>query len=81
MRDPYVFMIGYEPNGESDVFLDAETYASDNSGGGMYDIFAVRDILNGSEPFEIVLPWMNRRRLHRLADGTWIIEGIEEAVP
>jgi hypothetical protein len=77
MAVPYVFMIGYEANGEPSVHLDAETYASDNSGGAMWNIFAMAEHLN-SRPTEIILPWMNGRRLRKLADNKWIVEGIED---
>lgn len=78
MPDPFVLLVGYEMNGEPSVTLDAETYASDNSGGGMYDIFAVAEILNSGKPVEVILPWMNRRRLRLTVSGKWVVEGIED---
>jgi hypothetical protein len=79
MRDPHVFFIGYYQDGDPLAILPEETYASDNSGGGDYQIEVVADLLNGDYLTELILPWMGDKRLLRDVNGKWSVQTRAEA--
>lgn len=68
MRDPYVFMLGFMQH-------DSDVYASDNSGGGMYDIEYVAETLNTDGTAELITAPIGSKQLH-YKGGKWYVEEV-----